>query len=60
MIQFTPVIHCGGTGTRLWPLSRTGFSKPFLCLIGNESLFQHSPSVLPNWAITFPSLSVAQ
>ena len=36
----TPVILCGGSGTRLWPLSRTGFPKQFLCLTGRESLFQ--------------------
>jgi mannose-1-phosphate guanylyltransferase/mannose-6-phosphate isomerase len=42
MIQVTPVILCGGTGTRLWPLSRTGFPKQFLCLTGNESLFQQA------------------
>ncbi|MFO1244941.1 MAG: mannose-1-phosphate guanylyltransferase/mannose-6-phosphate isomerase [Ramlibacter sp.] len=36
----TPVILCGGSGTRLWPLSRAGFPKQFLCLTGNESLFQ--------------------
>lgn len=30
--QVTPVILCGGSGTRLWPLSRTGFPKQFLCL----------------------------
>ena len=42
MIQVTPVILCGGSGTRLWPLSRTGFPKQFLCLTGNESLFQQS------------------
>lgn len=35
-----PVILCGGTGTRLWPLSRAGFPKQFLCLTGTESLFQ--------------------
>lgn len=35
-----PVILCGGSGTRLWPLSRTGFPKQFLCLTGNDSLFQ--------------------
>jgi mannose-1-phosphate guanylyltransferase/mannose-6-phosphate isomerase len=39
MIQVTPVILCGGSGTRLWPLSRTGFPKQFLCLMGYESLF---------------------
>lgn len=40
--QVTPVILCGGSGTRLWPLSRTGFPKQFLCLTGNESLFQQA------------------
>jgi len=42
MIQVTPVIPCGGSGTRLWPLSRTGFSKRFLCIIGNKRLFQQA------------------
>lgn len=42
MIQITPVILCGGSGTRLWPLSRAGFPKQFLSLTGNESLFQHA------------------
>lgn len=35
-----PVILCGGSGTRLWPLSRLGFPKQFLCLTGKKSLFQ--------------------
>jgi mannose-1-phosphate guanylyltransferase/mannose-6-phosphate isomerase len=35
-----PVIMCGGSGTRLWPLSRAGFPKQFLSLTGTESLFQ--------------------
>lgn len=42
MINVQPVILCGGSGTRLWPLSRTGFPKQFLCLTGNESLFQQA------------------
>lgn len=42
MIDVTPVILCGGSGTRLWPLSRIGFPKQFLCLTGNESLFQQA------------------
>jgi mannose-1-phosphate guanylyltransferase/mannose-6-phosphate isomerase len=37
-----PVILCGGSGTRLWPLSRAGFPKQFLCLSGEESLFQQA------------------
>ncbi len=42
MIQVTPVVLCGGSGTRLWPLSRAGFPKQFLSLTGNESLFQQA------------------
>ena len=42
MINVIPVILCGGSGTRLWPLSRTGFPKQFLCLSGKESLFQQA------------------
>jgi mannose-1-phosphate guanylyltransferase / mannose-6-phosphate isomerase len=48
MIQVTPVILCGGSGTRLWPLSRTGFPKQFLCLTGKESLFQQAALRLAN------------
>ncbi|CAN1551294.1 {ManC} Mannose-1-phosphate guanylyltransferase [Burkholderiaceae bacterium] len=40
MIKVMPIILCGGSGTRLWPLSRAGFPKQFLCLTGKESLFQ--------------------
>jgi len=40
MIQVQPVIMAGGSGTRLWPLSRAGYPKQFLVLSGNESLFQ--------------------
>ncbi len=40
MIKARPVILCGGSGTRLWPLSRSGFPKQFFCLTGKESLFQ--------------------
>lgn len=40
-----PVILCGGSGTRLWPLSRSGFPKQFLVLSGDDStksLFQQA------------------
>jgi mannose-1-phosphate guanylyltransferase / mannose-6-phosphate isomerase len=40
MMQVLPVILCGGSGSRLWPLSRAGFPKQFLALTGKESLFQ--------------------
>ena len=32
----------GGSGTRLWPLSRAGYPKQFLVLQGNESLLQQA------------------
>jgi mannose-1-phosphate guanylyltransferase/mannose-6-phosphate isomerase len=41
-IQVQPVILCGGTGTRLWPLSRVSFPKQFLVLSGATSLFQQA------------------
>jgi mannose-1-phosphate guanylyltransferase/mannose-6-phosphate isomerase len=37
-----PVIMAGGSGTRLWPLSRAGYPKQFLVLSGTQSLFQQS------------------
>ncbi|MGM0583337.1 MAG: mannose-1-phosphate guanylyltransferase/mannose-6-phosphate isomerase [Pseudomonadota bacterium] len=37
-----PVILSGGSGTRLWPLSRKSYPKQFAPLIGEESLFQAS------------------
>jgi mannose-1-phosphate guanylyltransferase/mannose-6-phosphate isomerase len=40
MSSITPVILCGGSGTRLWPLSRKSFPKQFVPLIGDKSLLQ--------------------
>jgi mannose-1-phosphate guanylyltransferase / mannose-6-phosphate isomerase len=37
-----PVILCGGSGTRLWPLSRKSYPKQFSRLTGQETLFQAS------------------
>ena len=39
-----PVILCGGSGERLWPLSRKSYPKQFLQLVGKGSLFQQSAS----------------
>jgi mannose-1-phosphate guanylyltransferase len=38
------VILCGGSGTRLWPVSRQHFPKQFCSLVGEESLFQGTVS----------------
>lgn len=40
--MITPVLLCGGSGTRLWPLSRKSYPKQFSPLIGEDSLFQAS------------------
>jgi len=49
-ISVQPVIMAGGSGTRLWPLSRAGFPKQFLVLSGNTSLFQQAASRLQGLA----------
>ncbi len=41
-MKIQPVILCGGSGSRLWPLSRAGFPKQFLVLSGSSSLFQQA------------------
>ena len=41
-MQITPVLLCGGSGTRLWPLSRQSYPKQFAKLLGEQSLFQAS------------------
>lgn len=40
--MITPVILCGGSGTRLWPLSRKSYPKQFVPLVGEQTLFQGS------------------
>ncbi len=40
--MITPILLCGGSGTRLWPLSRKSYPKQFADLVGEESLFQAS------------------
>ena len=40
MTKLQPVILSGGSGTRLWPLSRRAFPKQFLALVDDDSLLQ--------------------
>jgi mannose-1-phosphate guanylyltransferase / mannose-6-phosphate isomerase len=42
MTRITPVLLAGGSGTRLWPLSRKSYPKQFSTLLGDETLFQSS------------------
>ncbi|MFO1338047.1 MAG: mannose-1-phosphate guanylyltransferase/mannose-6-phosphate isomerase [Burkholderiaceae bacterium] len=49
-ISVLPVIMAGGSGTRLWPLSRAGYPKQFLVLTGETSLFQQAADRLAKLA----------
>jgi len=41
-LKIHPVILCGGSGTRLWPVSRKAKPKPFLALVGDTTLFEQA------------------
>jgi mannose-1-phosphate guanylyltransferase/mannose-6-phosphate isomerase len=45
-LSVLPVLMAGGSGTRLWPLSRAQYPKQFLVLHGNRSLFQEAAARL--------------
>ena len=47
-VDVLPVVMAGGSGTRLWPLSRAQYPKQFLVLHGNRSLFQEAAARLAN------------
>jgi mannose-1-phosphate guanylyltransferase/mannose-1-phosphate guanylyltransferase/mannose-6-phosphate isomerase len=40
MAKLHPLLLCGGSGTRLWPLSRRGYPKQFVPFVGPHTLFQ--------------------
>ena len=42
-----PAVMCGGSGTRLWPLSRALFPKQFLPLVNDSSMLQDTLIRLP-------------
>ena len=42
MMKLHPVIFAGGSGTRLWPLSREFFPKPFLSITGLHTMLQET------------------
>ena len=60
-MQFIPTVLSGGSGTRLWPVSRTKFPKQF-CELFEESLFKTTLNRLKSfgspWIVTNESLKV--
>jgi len=59
MNYLQPVILSGGSGTRLWPLSRSAHPKQFLPLIGDDSLFQSTLKRLKRIDTEHPSDSLS-
>ena len=51
-----PVLLCGGSGTRLWPLSRKSYPKQFVKLLAEESLFQASARRFSGAGFTAPTV----
>lgn len=39
-MQVIPVILCGGSGKRLWPISHEAYPKQFLPLTSKNTIFQ--------------------
>lgn len=46
-MNLQPVILCGGSGTRLWPLSREQYPKQLLTLFGDDTMLQATANRLP-------------
>ena len=53
-MPITPILLCGGSGTRLWPLSRKSYPKQFVPLVGQQTLFQASIDRLSGSAYNAP------
>ncbi|MGH1331513.1 MAG: mannose-1-phosphate guanylyltransferase/mannose-6-phosphate isomerase [Paracoccaceae bacterium] len=51
-----PILLCGGSGTRLWPLSRKSYPKQFVNLIGDQSLFQAAATRLSGSGFAAPTV----
>ena len=57
--MITPIILCGGAGTRLWPASRDGLPKPFLPLVEGATTFAGTLARIADPALFGPPVIVA-
>ena len=57
--MIVPVILCGGSGTRLWPLSRRAYPKQLLNLVGDQSLLQQTVTRLEGIPNIAPPLLIS-
>jgi len=58
-MQFVPVILCGGSGTRLWPLSRAHLPKQFLPLVSERTMLQETVARLQGLEGAQPPIALA-
>ena len=56
----TPVVLCGGSGKRLWPLSRRSMPKQFVSVLGQDSMLQATVRRLEESGCSSPILMTAQ
>ena len=59
MINIQPVILCGGSGTRLWPASRSKYPKQFMTLSSGSSLFAETVKRIDSIENTLDALVVS-
>lgn len=57
-MKIYPVILSGGSGTRLWPLSRAALPKQLLALVGEQTMLQETTLRLDNFPEMMPPLMV--
>lgn len=60
MTTITPILLCGGAGTRLWPVSRKGHPKQFGAAGGGDSLFRQALARLSGPGFAAPVIATAE
>ena len=58
-MKFVPVVLCGGSGTRLWPLSRSHLPKQFLPLVSERTMLQETVARLQGLAEAQAPIAIA-